>query len=207
MRLNHINYIVLAALINFFLVICFAPDLASPAFFHDSGGGSFLNIILILVTLVLVFRNVCIADSNKDRFAWVCLIYVVEIYLFREADFHRAFTIEHVTRIGFYTDAEIPLLQRLIGGAVMGIFILAFLYLAINYIKSFLRALYHRQAWAVALFLWASLLVLSQVADQSFLNTYSNWRMKALEEMLEISAAAYAVTSISLFSFKGFRDL
>ena len=205
MRLNYINYIVLAALANFFLVICFAPELASPTFFHDSGGGSFFNIILILITLVLVLRQFFSATVPKERFAWICLAYVVEIYLFREADFHRAFTIEHVTRATFYTDGAIPLLQRFVGGVVMLGFALSFFYLIINYLKTFFRALSQRQGWAVALFLWASLLVASQLADQSFFNSHPNWRIYALEEMLEISAAAYSVTSISLFSLKEFR--
>ena len=203
MKSNHINYVVLAALLNFFLIICFAPDIASPSFFHDSGGGSFLTIFLILATLSLVFRKAFGAASYKEKFAWFCLAYVIEIYLFREADFHRAFTMEHVTKIKFYTDAGIPFLQRFISGIVMLAFISAFLYLITNHIKPVLLALSHREGWAVALFLWAGLLVVSQLADQSFLNSHSNWRISAIEEMLEISAAAYAATSISLFSLTG----
>ncbi len=206
MKLNHINLTVFIALLNFFLIICFAPEIFSPSFFHDGGGGSFLNIVLILLTLILVVRNIFNTTSNKERFAWICLVYVVEIYLFREADFHRAFTVDHITKALFYTNAEIPLLQRFIGGLVMLGFILSFLYLIINYIQRIFRAFFEREAWAIALFLWGGLLVISQLADKSFLNGYRDWRVAGIEEMLEIAAAAYLVSSISLFTFAKFQD-
>ncbi len=81
-------------------------------------------------------------------------------------------------------------------------FFAASTYTFLSNARSFLLALVTRESWAVSLVLWFVILFLSQVYDKTLAYENPNWKVSAIEEMLEVTAALYAVSAISLFSFK-----
>lgn len=92
--------------------------------------------------------------------------YVLLIYLLREANVHRLFTIEHVTRGKFYLMPEVPLWQKL-------------------------RRL---EPHVVSLFLWFTVLVISQLCDRSGLNHTHYGRV--IEEYCECWAAMFLFLTV-----------
>ena len=141
---------------------------------------------------VLILLQLREAPTTRGRAVLCALAYVVLIYLLREADFHRLFTDEHVTRGRFYLDASISITQRLLAAAVMLPFFGCALFLVGRYALPILRALRAREPWAVCLTLWGTALVGSQVADQ----TLSGYTGKLIEEGLEATAAALAALTV-----------
>ena len=202
--LNSINILIIAFAINLYLTIVFSPAGFNLEIFVDTGGMSVLNMILILTVWILCLLH--FVNSPGQRLHWSCLLYIVQIYLLREADFHRGFFEEHMTRPSFYTMEQIPLWQKMIGGSILLGFFAAFAYTFLSNARRFLLALVTREPWAISLVLWSVILLSSQVCDKSLSHDTSNWKLIAIEEMLEVTAALYAVSAISLFSFKQWSD-
>ncbi|MHC4138476.1 MAG: hypothetical protein ACYSR1_01230 [Planctomycetota bacterium] len=203
-KLNSINILIIAFAINLYLIIVFCPAQFSPGIFVDTGVMSVLNMILILTVWVLILLH--FINNPEQRLHWFCWLYIVQVYLFREADFHRAFFDEHVTRPSFYTMAQIPLWQKIIGGVIMSGFFATSIYTFLSNARRFMAALVIREPWAISLVLWFVFLLLSQVYDKTLGYENPNWKLSSIEEMLEVTAALYAVSAISLFSFKQWSD-
>ncbi len=112
----------------------------------------------------------------------------------READFHRLFTDEHVTRLKFYTDQNIDLLQRILGGIPLILFAIAFISMVTRFTQLILRSFIQATPWAVSLCLWGVTFFLSQLSDKSDLNDIYYGRV--LEEMPEFCASGYVLLAI-----------
>jgi hypothetical protein len=199
-NLNSINILIIAFVINLFLIIVFSPAEFGPGIFVDTGAMSVLNMILILMVWILCLLH--FINSPGQRLHWFCWLYIVQIYLLREADFHRGFFEEHITRPSFYTMVQIPIWQKIIGASIMLGFFAASAYAFLRNVRHFLLALVTREPWAISLVLWSVILLSSQVYDKTLAYENPNWKLSAIEEMLEVTAALYAVSAISLFSFK-----
>ncbi len=199
-HLNSVNIVIIAFAINLFLIIILCPAQFNPDIFADTGAISVLNMILILTAWILCLLN--FINNPEKRLHWFCWLYIIQIYLFREADLHRAFFEEHVTKPGFYTMSQIPLWQKMIGGSIMLGFFAASAYTFLCNSKRFLLALVTREPWAFSLVLWFIFLLSSQIYDKTFARENPNWKLRSIEEMLEVIAALYAVSAISLFSIK-----
>jgi hypothetical protein len=182
------------------LIIVFCPAQFNPGIFVDTGVMSVLNMILILTVWILCLLH--FINNPGQRLHWFCWLYIVQIYLLREADFHRAFFEEHVTKPSFYTMVQIPLCQKIIGGLIMLGFFATSIYTFLSNARRFLVALVTREPWAISLVLWFVFLLFSQVYDKTLARENPNWKLRSIEEMLEVTAALYAVSAISLFSFK-----
>lgn len=167
-------------------------SIGNPAL-RDAGFVSIFTMALLAANLVLISREALRASSPGTRLALSALAYAALIYLLREADFHRLFTDEHVTRGRFYTDSSIALGQRLAGGAVMGAFLVCVAGLLARYAASAVRACLAREPWAIAFALWAVSLVGSQVADK-LLRRHALGAL--VEEGLEASAACLALLAV-----------
>ena len=198
--LNSINILIIAFAVNLYLILILSPIQLDPGMFMDAGTMSVLTIILILTAWILCLLH--FINNPGQRLHWFCWLYIVQIYLLREADFHRDFFEEHVTRPEFYIMTQIPLWQKLIGGSIMLGFFAASTYTFLSNARRFLLALVKREPWAISLVLWFTLLLSSQISDKTFCYESTNWKVRSIEEMLEVTAAFYAVSAISLFSFK-----
>ena len=159
---------------------------------HDIGWVSWYTMALQGVAGVLILLQLREAPTTRGKAVLYALAYVVLIYLLREADFHRLFTDEHVTRGRFYLDASISITQRLLAAGVMLPFFGCALFFVGRYALPILRALRAREPWAVCLTLWGTALVGSQVADQ----TLSGYTGKLIEEGLEATAAGLAALTV-----------
>jgi hypothetical protein len=159
---------------------------------HDIGWVSWYTMAAQGVAGVLILLQLREAPTARGKAVFGALAYVVLIYLLREADFHRLFTDEHVTRGRFYLDASIPVTQRLVAAGVMLPFFGCALFFVGRYSLPILRAIRAREPWAVCLTLWGTVLVGSQVADQ----TLSGYTGKLIEEGLEATAGALAALTV-----------
>lgn len=199
-NLNSINILIIAFAINLYLIIALCPAQFDPGIFVDTGAMSVLNMILILTVWILCLLH--FINNSGQRLHWFCWLYIVQIYLLREADFHRAFFEEHVTKFSFYTMAQIPMWQKITGGSIILGFFAASIYTFLSNNRHFLLALVRRESWAISFVLWFVFLFFSQVYDKTLARGNANWKLRSIEEMLEVVAALYAVSAISLFSVK-----
>jgi hypothetical protein len=118
---------------------------------------------------------------------------VILVYVLREADVHRLFTVEHVTKLKFYQHPDISSFQKIAWGVPMLGFVLCFFYLLTRYTKTVIEGLLNKSPWAVSLALWAVTFFVSQLVDKSDLNGV--YRGRVLEEMLELCAAGFLLIS------------
>jgi len=159
---------------------------------HDSGWFSWYTIALQASCMTLIAIQIPRAPSSRARLALVVLTYIALLYMLREADFHRYFTDEHVTRGRFYLDASISLKQRLIAGVIVMPVFPCLVGMAVRYALPVLRALRALTPWAVSLTLWGVILVGSQVVDEAG----SGYTAMLIEEGLEGTAAGLALLTV-----------
>jgi hypothetical protein len=117
---------------------------------------------------------------------WAEAGYILCIYLMREMDFHRLFTAEHVTRLKFYK-GPFPLEEKLIGGAIMLLFIAAMIHFCITNAPLFAKGLKNKipRAWYVIV--WGCLLFGAQIVDKPRL--FRGLFKTLAEESMEMGAA------------------
>ncbi|MFK7794897.1 MAG: hypothetical protein AB8B89_06075, partial [Gammaproteobacteria bacterium] len=155
---------------------------------------SFLTIILLSISLALLLRSNTKGIELKYRVHLYALAYVMLIYILREADFHRLFTDEHITRGKFYTDPTINWQQKILGGIPLALFFIFFISLTISHTKLILSKTLQAAPWAISTVLWGTTMFLSQLADKSSLNDFYQGRV--IEESLELCASGYVLLTI-----------
>lgn len=144
----------------------------------------------ILTLLILIFNT----ELDVPKLTAAALAYALFIYLLREADVHRLFTLEHVTRGKFYSMPEVPLWQKILAAAVFILLAACLVYLLIKYVRSLWSKLRNLEPWVLALSLWFVVLVISQLCDRSGLNRTHVGRV--IEECCECWAAMYLFLSV-----------
>jgi hypothetical protein len=198
---NFVNALLFVVLFNYGLVhFCVLRDEVAAAALRDYGYISVLTIGLLLTAEVLAL---CLAFSSVDKVAGIgfyALGYVLQVYLWREADLHKFFTHKSVTSIRYYR-GDYPLPGKIIAGALLLVFIVAFAYIILRYGLPVIKAFFRGEAWAVAVGVWGVLLVGSQIWDKSPFNKEAlyGWRITLIEEYVEFCAAAYLVGAIILY--------
>jgi hypothetical protein len=160
----------------------------------DSGIFSFLTITLLTISLLFLLKSISLPLELKYRHYLFALAYALIIYILREADFHRLFTDEHITKAKFYTDPNISLQQKIFGGIPMALFFVCILYLIATQTKLVLTNIFARTSWAIALFLWGLTFITSQLIDKSDLNDVYFGRV--IEEMIEFCASGYVLLAV-----------
>ncbi len=191
---NFINILLLVLLPIYILVHAkLLPTGISGAGIADAGYVSIITLTFvacaILTLLILIFNT----ELDAPKLTATAAAYVLFIYLLREADVHRLFTLEHVTRGKFYLMSEVPLWQKLFAAAVFILLAICILYLLIKYVRSLWHKLRELEPWVIALFLWIVVLVISQLCDRSGLNHTHIGRV--IEECCECWAAMYLFLS------------
>lgn len=170
------------------------PTSISAAGIADAGYISIITLTFvgcaILTLLILIFNTEFVIPIVTAAAA----AYALFIYLLREADVHRLFTLEHVTRGKFYTMPEVPIWQKIFAAAVFIILAACILYLLLKYTRSLWSKLRKLEPWVLALLLWFVVLVISQLCDRSDLN-HTNFG-RVIEECCECWAAMYLFLSV-----------
>jgi hypothetical protein len=99
----------------------------------DEGCISILTLGFIAGTLAIIIHVLAAGDRTHKKVVTIALVYIVLIYFLREADFHRLFTPEHVTRGAFYASKDVSLLHKSIAVAILILFMISFLFIVFKY--------------------------------------------------------------------------
>ncbi len=196
---HSLNAIVMFFCINSYLIIVFGTGTFSMSIFEDQGAVSITTIFLLFLAQSFVLLEASSSKNKKHTIDWLLLAFILQIYLMREADFHRVFTEINVTKLKFYKDPDSPLLGKIIAGTFLVSFLLFSVYLGVKYFKQLLSSFLRMKPWAISSALWFCLLSLSQILDKSRLNSSEDLRIKNIEEMFELSAAIYLLTALFLW--------
>jgi hypothetical protein len=168
---NIVNFVLLALLpIYIFIHTTLLPIELSISGVKDSGFISIITLTFQVSVLLMLIVFLHQANLGSNKLSVITIFYVLLIYFLREADFHRLFTLEHVTRLKFYTMDIIPAWQKYIAASMLLLFLLCLLLLLIKHGSFALNRLKIFEPWAVALLLWFSLLIFSQICDKTDLN-------------------------------------
>ncbi len=207
MRKNTVNIIIVIFMINYYFIhcFCFQEGFARNAL-EDNGWMSVFNIFVIMSVQAITVWHFCITRKLLNKIGFFSLFYVLQIYILREADFHRLFTAKNVDNIKFYTSDEIPLSVKFIAAIIFFPFFIFFAYLILMYGITMIKEFFKGTPWAVAFGFWGLFLVISQILDRSkFFNYSKNWRIKGIEEMFEVTAALLALSAIIYFTIDMYK--
>lgn len=150
----------------------------------DSGLVQIVTATLLCLTVTLALLRVI--GKTPPRMAWAESVYILCIYAMREMDFHRLFTDEHITRLKLYT-RPYPIEQKLIGGAIMVLFIIIALHFVATNARGFLTSLKAKKPRALHFITWAALLVGAQIIDKP--HFFKGYLKTVTEETMELGAA------------------
>ncbi len=200
MKTNTLNFSVLVTLFIAFGILLSSPGLLTIETFRDSGGASFIGLGLISLGFgICLFM--AMDSRSANRLNWLMLAYVYTVYLMREADFHKAFSVESLTKLDTYSMLEVPFPIRLMAAIVLLSMTGILIYFLIRYTRAIIKSVLNGENWAVAFLFWFVLLFCSQVFDRSIATSGTHWKLTAIEEFLEVSAALFAVLAIGQFAF------
>ena len=192
---NLVNILLLALLPFSILIHAFwLPITVSGPAISDSGYVSIITLTFVACSFIALLTLVFNTNLASSKLTASVAAYVLAIYFLREADIHRLFTAEHVTRGKFYTMHSVPLWQKLFAAVVFLILTACLLYLLIKYTRLLWAKLRVFEPWAIALFLWFTVLCVSQLCDKSGLNHTHFGRV--IEENSECWAAIFLFLTI-----------
>jgi len=144
------------------------------------------------LTSVALFAGAALCLRRAMRrippvFKWAELSFLLVIYALREMDFHRRFTVEHISNKDFYIGPD-PLLTKIIAGTVVLLTIIALLHFLLSNARFFFEQLRKKRSWAIHVIAWAVLLFGSQILDKSP-QLHDMFIEHVLEENMEFAAA------------------
>ena len=202
MKSNALNFSILFTLLISASIVLSSPGLLSIETFRDNGAASFIGLGLISLGLGLCLF-LSIDRKQTGRLDWFLLAFVYLVYLMREADFHHAFTSESLTKLDTYSLPDVPLEIRLASATILLVMAGILIYFMIRYARPIIAGVFSGKNWAIAFLLWFVLLLCSQVFDRSIATSGTHWKLTAIEELLEVAAALFAVLAITQFAFPG----
>jgi hypothetical protein len=157
-----------------------------PGIAHDDGLIQLTTIAVLVGNLLFAAYRTWSTDGKRTNLGLIT--YILIFYALREADFHKFGNYpEHIANRRFYASAEIPMLDRVLFGALLLTLFAAIVVLLVRISPSLVKALRRTEDWAVYAVVWFITLVLTQVSDHSFFNDYF-WGA-TLEEVGELVAA------------------
>ena len=198
---NRFNILILFATFNYYIVHHLAQGTFSPtAFSSDKGWGSVWTIVFILSSQASVFWLLLQSETKKLIIDRLALIFIFQIYCFREGDIHTFYTSPNgwgsVANGDFYVQSDAPFMLKCVMGAIFITFFISAVYLLIKYFPSLFKQFFKGVPHAVAFGLWGGLLLFSQICDRSFMNKSRIPCIKNIEEMCELTAAIFAFAAI-----------
>lgn len=202
---NALNLSALFYLVCMTIVLLAADGLANAQTFSDTGFISYLNLAILLTCFAycIWLGFSMFAGRNTE---WFMLAFIFLVYLLREADFHTAFTENSLTSWKTYTHPHIPVGIKLISALVFLSLFMCMSYLLSRYLPNFFRAVKKGRPWAIAATLWIFCLGLSRLAHLYLSRTSKGtWQKHGIEEMLEVSAAVFALLALLQF-LNHYRD-
>jgi hypothetical protein len=156
----------------------------------DNGPIQVANVtFLMVVFLSVVYRTWSAGPGQRTNLGLIT--YGMMFYVAREGDLHQIdYYPEHLANRRFYQSAEIPVLDKVLVGLLLLTLVIAIIWLLVRVMPSFLKAIRGCEDWAIYILFWIGTIILTQIADHSFLN--GTFYGKALEEVGELTAAGIA---------------
>ena len=164
---------------------------------RDTGILSAVNVGIICIGVAWVIWRAVRATDRTARWSYLALMWIFLVYGAREADFHRIFTTDHLTKKDYYLNPDVPLYGKAIGLTILLLFAVSAIGLLVRYRRAILAEIRRGAPWAVSFVVWGTLLFVAQRFDKSDLNDVYAGRV--CEEVLEATAAVYALLTLWLF--------
>lgn len=194
-KTNLVNLVILSLLPIYIVIHAYIlPDSLSYSGITDPGFISIITLTFLACSFLALLTLMSNRKLKSSRLTIMTLAYVIFIYFLREADFHRLFTLEHVTRGKYYTMQSVPLLERVFAALVLLLLVLCIVYLLIKHSKIIWKNFRHSEPWAISVFLWFIVLFISQLSDKSGLNDIHAGRV--VEECSECWAAIFIFLAV-----------
>ena len=192
---NLVNLVILGLLPVYIVIHAYLlPDSLSYSGISDPGFISIITLTFLACSLLALVTLMSNKKLKSARLTIMALAYVIFIYFLREADFHRLFTLEHVTRGKYYTMQSVPLWERLFAALVLLLLVICIVYLLIKYSRITWKKFRLFEPWSVSVFLWFIVLFISQLSDKSGLNDIHVGRV--VEECSECWAAIFIFLAV-----------
>lgn len=192
---NLVNLVILGLLPVYIVIHAYLlPDSLSYSGISDPGFISIITLTFLACSLLALLTLMSNIKLKSSRLTIMALAYAIFIYFLREADFHRLFTLEHVTRGKFYTMQSVPLWERIFAALVLLLLALCIVYLLIKYSQKTWKNFRLSEPWAVSVFLWFIVLFISQLSDKSGFNDIHVGRV--VEECSECWAAIFIFLAV-----------
>ncbi len=137
---------------------------------------------------------ICLQRASRKAspvFKWAEATFLLVIYALREMDFHRRFTIEHVSNKKFYIGPD-PTLAKVIASAIVLLTVLVLIHLTVSNMRYFFEQIRKRRLWAIQVILWAILLFGSQILDKAWRTGEYLFLEHIIEENMEFAASIFA---------------
>lgn len=205
MKENALNLSVLLTLLLVYTILLAAPDLLAPSHFYDDGAASFITLALIGAGMgVCLFH--ALDNVPGKRLDWWLLALVYSVYLMREADFHTGFSGESLTKLATYSMPEVPLGIRIVAAVVLLLMAASLVYLLVRHARALLGSIAGAEPRGIAFLLWFLLLLASQIFDREISTGGAHWKLTAVEELLELSAAIFALLALGQIGRTGHHE-
>lgn len=127
----------------------------------ESGPVQVLSAAGYLTVIVALWREM------GSRFIWrhVYFVAIPALMCLRELDMHNRFTTVSLTKSTFYTSSQVPLLEKVIGIAIVAFLVWCVVAMLIRHTRGFIEGLRSAQAYACALFLAGAFGVMAKAVD------------------------------------------
>ncbi|UDQ98571.1 hypothetical protein AAEX28_00445 [Lentisphaerota bacterium WC36G] len=196
LKSNKYNIMLLFLAFNYWLAyINMLPKSKAIAGFCDAGFMSHLTVVALFVSQFIFLYLTFKSESIKGFLKNISIIYILQIYFMREADFHTIVVngdTMSMTNGKFYTHADISIALKCFSLFLLGLLAVAIGYVVLFYGKKFIKAFMNNEAWTIAFLMWGGLLFLSQLCDRwGVIRETNYWQIGTIEEMLEFTSSAF----------------
>lgn len=156
-------YLVILTSLTALILWAVLPSADMLKFVEENGTVENLTLFFYVVAiLVIVFGQI------QARFSTKLATIIMLAYMFmREADWHKSVSSESILKIKFWLNGQIPVSDKLLAIAILVPVAWMLIYFVWNYTKTFWKALWDGEGYAVSILMFLVTLVTSKVLDRS----------------------------------------
>lgn len=167
----------------------------------------------LIETTTVIFYSLCIIlfvwfHKVKSFTKYWSIVVLLMALALRELDFDKKFTTEGILKSEFLFSADVPMIEKILGGLVLIILIVALIHLIKTQAKPYWHAVWSFKSYAWALGFGFGLMVLAKSVDgigrkldtfQLSLTDYSDQLIQRCEEIYELGIPLAFMLSIYLY--------
>lgn len=152
--------LVLAGLISLIVVLEMSDSDLKKTLIKESGPIELLSVVGYFICLIMLFFL-----KVKDFKSRCCVIFILLIFGLRELDFHVKFTTMNMEKVKFYLSPDVPILEKIIGAAIIFLLLCSFFYLAKRHLSNYIKALKKMEEYAIGVFFGILFLCIAKTLD------------------------------------------